>query len=87
MKAADEFVMRNAWDADSVSAFLAVWRGLGAADRARAAEEPAMRTLTYKLEQNIQAEMQLITPDSRPEDRQQLTVLQGFAREMTGEAQ
>ena len=84
-KAADDFVAVNVWDAAAVEAFLQQWRTLDAADRARADEQPALRTLRYKLDQNIQAESQLVAPDAPPEERQRLTLLEGFARELSGE--
>jgi hypothetical protein len=84
-KAADDFVAVNVWDAAAVEAFLQQWRALDAADRARADEQPALRTLRYKLDQNIQAESQLVAPDAPPEERQRLTLLEGFARELSGE--
>lgn len=83
-KAADDFIRQNAWDADSVNAFVSQWRALDAADRARVADEPEIRTLRYRLDQNIQAEMQLITPDSTPEQRAQLVLLQGFSAALAG---
>ena len=86
-KAADDFVAANAWDAAAIDGFLQSWRSLGAEDRARANEQPALRTLRYKLDQNIQAESQLVAPDAPPEERQRLTLLEGFARELSGDKQ
>lgn len=86
-KAADDFMVRNVWDADSINAFLKQWRSLSDADRARVGDEPVMRTLRFRLDQNIQAEMQLITPETKPEERVQLTLLQDFLHALTGEAQ
>jgi hypothetical protein len=83
--AADEFVARNVWDAASIQTFIRQWQALSPQDRARLADEPAMRSLRYRLDQNIQAEMQLITPDTKPEDRAQLNLLQEFSRALAGE--
>lgn len=83
-KAADDFLAANAWDAAAVDAFLAVWSTLDAADRARASELPSLRTLRYKLEQNLQAEAQVVAPDASPEERQRLQLLERFARELGG---
>lgn len=85
--AADEFVARNVWDRESIQAFLAQWQALSPPDRARLQQESAMRTLRYRLDQNIQAEMQLITPDTKPEQRTQLTLLQDFSRALAGNGQ
>lgn len=86
-KSADEFVARNVWDAASIQAFVAQWRALSPEDRARVGDEPALRTLRYRLDQNIQAEMQLITPDTKAAERAQLTLLQDFSRALSGDAQ
>ena len=83
-KAADEFLAANAWDEAGVDAFLAVWSTLDAADRAKAGEQPSLRTLRYKLEQNLQAESQVVAPDAPPEERQRLQLLERFARELGG---
>ena len=85
-RAADEFLAGNAWDDAGINRFLESWRGLDAADRARALEQPSMRTLRYKLDQNLQAESQVVAPDAPPEERQRLTLLEGFARELAGGA-
>jgi hypothetical protein len=84
-KAADDFLAANAWEAPAIEQFLQQWRGLGPADRAKAADVPSMRTLHYKLDQNIQAESSLVAPDAPPEQRQRLTMLEAFARELAGE--
>jgi hypothetical protein len=84
-KAADDFLAANAWEAPAIERFLQQWRGLGPEDRAKAADVPSMRTLRYKLDQNIQAESSLVAPDAPPEQRQRLTMLEAFARELAGE--
>jgi hypothetical protein len=84
-KAADDFLAANAWEAPAIEQFLQQWRALGPADRAKAADVPSMRTLRYKLDQNIQAESSLVAPDAPPEQRQRLTLLEAFARELAGE--
>ena len=81
-KAAEDFLAADAWDAAPVEALLARWRELSPEDRARAREEPAVRTLRYKLDQNIQAESQLVAPDAPPEERQRLELLTRFATEL-----
>lgn len=83
-KAADDFLAGNAWDAAGINQFLQAWQPLTPTDRAKASEHPSMRTLRYKLEQNIQAESQLIAPDAPPEQRERLTLLEGFAHELAG---
>jgi hypothetical protein len=83
-KAADDFLARNAWEAEPINAFIAQWRQLSAADRARALEEPSLKTLRYELAQNIQAESQLVPADAPPEQRQRLELLTQFARELDG---
>lgn len=84
-KAADDFLAANAWDEAGINRFLEAWRALGAADRAVAAGQPSLRTLRYKLDENIQAESQVVAPDAPPEQRVRLTLLEGFARELGGE--
>lgn len=84
VKAADEFLAANAWDEAGIGRFLEQWRALGPEDRARAAEQPSLRTLRYKLEQNVKAETQVVAPDAPPEERQRLLLLEGFARELGG---
>ena len=81
-KAAEDFLTVNAWEADAIEAMLATWRQLSPEDRVRAREEPAVRTLRFKLDQNIQAESQLVAPDASPEDRQRLDLLTKFAQEL-----
>jgi hypothetical protein len=81
-KAAEDFLAANAWEAAPVEALLAQWRQLSPEDRARAREEPAVRTLRYKLDQNIQAESQLVAPEAPPEERQRLDLLTRFAEEL-----
>jgi len=81
-KAAEDFLTANAWEPAPVEALLEQWRLLSPADRARAREEPAIRTLRYKLDQNIQAESQLVSPDASPEDRQRLDLLTRLAQEL-----
>jgi hypothetical protein len=81
-KAAEDFLTLNAWEPAPVEALLEQWRLLSPADRARAREEPAIRTLRYKLDQNIQAESQLVSPDASPEDRQRLDLLTRLAQEL-----
>lgn len=83
-KAADDFLAGNAWDDAGIGRFLEVWRTLGPADRAEALEQPSLRTLRYKLQQNIQAESQVVAPDAPPEERQRLESLERFARELGG---
>ena len=68
-----------------LAGFLQQWGGLGPEDRARAADLPSLRTLSYKLDQNIQAEASLVAPDAPPEARERLTMLEAFARELAGE--
>lgn len=81
-KAAEDFLAADAWDAAPVETLLAHWRQLTPEERARAREEPAVRTLRYKLDQNIQAESQLVAPDAPPEERQRLELLTRFAQEL-----
>jgi hypothetical protein len=83
-KAADEFMAANDWDAAPIERLLAHWRQLSPEDRAQAREQPAIRTLRFKLDQNIQAESQLVAPDAPPEDRQRLDLLTRFAEELDG---
>ncbi|MGH8704795.1 MAG: hypothetical protein ACREUO_05155, partial [Burkholderiales bacterium] len=65
-----------------VEALVVQWRQLSPEDRARAREEPAVRTLRFKLDQNIQAESQLVAPEALPEERQRLDMLTRFAEEL-----
>jgi hypothetical protein len=81
-KAAEDFLAANAWEAAPIEALLVQWRQLSPADRARAREEAAVRTLRYKLDQNMQAESQLVAPDAPPEQRQRLDLLTRFAEEL-----
>jgi hypothetical protein len=81
-KAAEDFLAANAWEAGAVEAVLTHWRQLSPEDRARAREEPAVRTLRFKLDQNIQAESQLVAPDAPAEERQRLDLLTNFAKEL-----
>jgi len=81
-KAAEDFLALNAWEPAQVEIVLGQWRALSADDRVRAREEPALRTLRYKLDQNIQAESQLVAPEAPPEDRQRLDLLVRFAQEL-----
>jgi len=81
-KAVENFLMVNAWEQEPVDTVLAQWRQLSPDDRDRAREEPAIRTLRFKLDQNIQAEAQLVAPDAPPEDRQRLDLLTRFAEEL-----
>jgi len=81
-KAAEDFLLVNAWEQGPVDQLLAQWRQLSSEDRARARDEPAIRTLRFKLDQNIQAEAQLVAPDASPEDRQRLDLLTRFAQEL-----
>lgn len=83
-KAAEDFLLANAWEAAPIEAVLAQWRQLSPEDRAQAREQPAVRTLRFKLDQNIQAESQLVAPDAPPEDRQRLDLLTRFAEELDG---
>lgn len=86
-KAADDFLAANAWEPAAIEQFLQHWRALSPADRAQAADLPSLRTLRYKLDQNIQAESNLVAPDAPPGERQRLTLLESFARELSGEPQ
>jgi hypothetical protein len=81
-KAAEDLLMANAWEAASIEAVLVQWRQLSPEDRVQAREQPAVRTLRFKLDQNIQAESQLVAPDAPPEDRQRLDLLTRFAEEL-----
>ena len=81
-KAAEDFLLVNAWEQAPVEQLLTQWRLLSAEDRTRAREEPALRTLRFKLDQNIQAESQLVAPDAPPEDRARLDLLTRFAGEL-----
>jgi hypothetical protein len=81
-KAAENFLAVNAWEAQAVEAVLTQWRQLSPEERVRALEEPAVRTLRFKLDQNIQAEAQLVAPDAPPEERQRLDLLTKFAEEL-----
>jgi hypothetical protein len=81
-KAAEDFLAANAWEAAPIEALLVQWRQLSPADRARAREEAAVRTLRYKLDQNMQAESQLVAPDAPPEQRERLDLLTRFAEEL-----
>lgn len=81
-KAAEDFLSANAWEAGPIEALLAQWRQLSPEDRALAREQPAVRTLRFKLDQNIQAESQLVAPDAPPEERQRLDLLTRFAAEL-----
>ena len=83
-QAADAFLARNSWEAAPIDAFLAQWRQLSPEDRARALEEPSLRTLRYELQQNIHAESQLVPADAPPEQRQRLDLLTRFDRELGG---
>src|SRR5689334_2172102 len=85
-KAAEDFLTANAWEQGPVEAVLTQWRQLSAEDRARAREEPAMRTLRFKLDQNLAAESQLVSPDAPPEDRQRLDLLTHFAQELDAQS-
>lgn len=80
--AADRFLARNDWESSSIEPLLAVWRTLPAELRARARTEPSFRTLRHALDQNIQAEAQLVAPDAAPEQRQRLDLLTRFAQEL-----
>lgn len=81
-KAVEDFLAANQWEAGPVEAVLAQWRQLSPEDRARARDEPAIRTLRNKLDQNIQAESQLVAPNAPPEERQRLDLLTRFAEEL-----
>jgi len=81
-KAAEEFIAANAWEAEPIEALLAHWRQLTPEDRAQAREQPAVRTLRFKLDQNIQAEALLVAPEAPPEERQRLDLLTRFAEEL-----
>lgn len=83
-QAADEFLARNSWDAEPIEGFLAKWQPLSAEDRERAQQEPSLRTLRYELQQNLQAETQLVPADAPPEQRRRLDALTRFARELGG---
>ena len=83
-KAAEDFLTVNAWEQAQIEGLLEQWRLLSPADRARAREEPAIRTLRYKLDQNIQAEAQLVPPGAPAEDRLRLDLLTRFAAELDG---
>ena len=81
-KAAEDFLAANAWEAAAIDALLAQWRQLSPEDRVQAREQPSVRTLRFKLDQNIQAESQLVAPDAPPEERQRLDLLTRFAEEL-----
>ena len=81
-KAAEEFLANNAWEPDAIEGMRAKWRVLSAEDRAVAREQPAIRTLRYKVDQNVQAEALLVSPDAPPEDRQRLDLLTRFLEEL-----
>lgn len=81
-KAAEDFIAANTWEAGPIEALLARWRQLSPADREQAREQPAVRTLRFKLDQNIQAEALLVAPDAPPEERQRLDLLTRFAEEL-----
>jgi hypothetical protein len=83
-RAAEDFLAANAWEQAQVDPLLEQWRQLSPEDRARAREEPAVRTLRFKLDQNLQAEAQLVAPDAPPEDRARLDLLTRFAEELDG---
>lgn len=83
-KAAEDFLVANAWEQAQVDLLLEHWRRLSPEDRARAREEPAVRTLRFKLDQNLQAEAQLVAPDAPAEDRVRLDLLTRFAEELDG---
>lgn len=81
-KAAEEFLATNSWDAEAVEAVRAKWRALSPEDRAVAREQPAIRTLRYKVDQNVQAESLLVAPEAPPEERQRLDLLTRFLEEL-----
>jgi hypothetical protein len=81
-RAADRFLADNTWDAAAVDAFLSQWRALDDRERERAREEPSLKTLRYQLQQNLEAERQLVKPDSAPEERARLELLERFAAEL-----
>lgn len=83
-KAAEDFLVANAWEQAQVDLLLGQWRQLSPEDRVRAREEPAVRTLRFKLDQNLQAEAQLVAPDAPPEERARLDLLTRFAEELDG---
>lgn len=83
-KAAEDFLAANAWEQAQVDLLLGQWRQLSPEDRVRAREEPAVRTLRFKLDQNLQAEAQLVAPDAQPEERARLDLLTRFAEELDG---
>jgi hypothetical protein len=87
LKAADDFLARNAWDVEPINAFLGQWRALSADERSRARQEPSLRTLRYELGQNIQAESQLVPADAPPDQRRRLDLLNQFARDLDGSTQ
>lgn len=81
-QAADEFLARNDWEAEAIGTFLARWRALDPALRAEAADQPSLRTLRYRLGENITAESQLLGQDATPAERARLDMLQAFADEL-----
>ena len=83
-RAADRFLSNNVWEAGAVEPFLQQWRTLSPAERTRAREEPSLKTLRYQLQQNIDAESQLLTAESPPEQRARLEMLTRFAAEIDG---
>lgn len=83
-RAAEDFLAVNAWEQAQVDLLLEQWRQLSPEDRARAREEPAVRTLRFRLDQNLQAEAQLVAPDAPAEERARLDLLTRFAEELDG---
>lgn len=81
-KSADEFLARNNWDAGAIDEFLAQWATLPAEQRARALQEPSLRTLRHELDENLRAESQLVAADAPPDQRRRLDALSRFAREL-----
>lgn len=81
-RAATDFVNQNRWGESEIDVFLRQWRLLSQTDRARARQEPAVRTLRHELAQNLQAESQTPGGEVDSAQAQRFARLQQFAREL-----